>query len=134
MPSIKDLGEKIKSFLKNDFWPKILNLKSKNELITVFIIILVGTASFGLGRLSLLEETKVPVKISYLGEDSLNVTSDIGTSTETGQYVASKNGTKYHFPWCAGAKSISPLNKIFFNTKEEAEKAGYTPAANCKGL
>ncbi|TSC62722.1 MAG: hypothetical protein G01um101448_259 [Parcubacteria group bacterium Gr01-1014_48] len=51
-----------------------------------------------------------------------------------GQYVASKKGTKYHFPWCGGAARISEENKIWFNSKEEAEKAGYTPAGNCKGL
>ena len=51
-----------------------------------------------------------------------------------GQVVASKNGTKYHFPWCSGAKTISEANKIYFNSIEEAGAAGYTPAANCKGL
>ncbi len=29
---------------------------------------------------------------------------------------------------------MSPENKIWFTTKEEAEAAGFTPAANCKGL
>lgn len=48
--------------------------------------------------------------------------------------VASKNGTKYHYPWCSGAKQISDKNKITFNSIEEARKAGYTPASNCKGL
>lgn len=52
----------------------------------------------------------------------------------SGQVVASKSGTKYHYPWCAGAKSISEKNKIWFNSVEEAKKAGYTPASNCKGL
>lgn len=51
-----------------------------------------------------------------------------------GQYVASKKGSKYHLPWCAGAKSILEENKIWFASKEEAEKAGYTPAGNCKGI
>jgi len=49
-------------------------------------------------------------------------------------FVASKNGTKYHYPWCPGAQSIKEENKIWFSTKEEAEKAGYQPASNCKGL
>lgn len=48
--------------------------------------------------------------------------------------VASKNGTKYHYPWCSGAKQISDKNKITFKSIEEARKAGYTPASNCKGL
>lgn len=51
-----------------------------------------------------------------------------------GQLVASKGGTKYYFPWCGSASRISEANKVWFNSVEEARKAGYTPAANCKGL
>jgi methylphosphotriester-DNA--protein-cysteine methyltransferase len=52
----------------------------------------------------------------------------------SGSYVASKSGTKYHLPWCPGAKQIKEDNKIWFDTKEDAEKSGYAPAANCKGI
>jgi len=55
-------------------------------------------------------------------------------STNSGAVVASKSGTKYHYPWCAGAKQISAKNLITFNSIEEARAAGYTPASNCKGL
>lgn len=55
-------------------------------------------------------------------------------SPEAGSVVASKSGTKYHLPWCPGAKSIKEENKIWFSTAAEAENAGYTKAANCKGL
>lgn len=55
-------------------------------------------------------------------------------SPENTFYVASKNGTKYHLPSCAGAKQIQEENKIIFNSKAEAEAAGYTPASNCKGI
>lgn len=50
------------------------------------------------------------------------------------QLVGSKTGTKYHLPECSGAKNISDKNKIFFSSIAEAEKQGYTPAANCPGL
>jgi hypothetical protein len=49
-------------------------------------------------------------------------------------YVASKSGTKYHLPTCLGARSITEANKVWFSTKAEAEKAGYSPARNCKGI
>jgi hypothetical protein len=52
----------------------------------------------------------------------------------TGVYVASKSGTKYYLPSCSGAKRIKEENKVWFQTKEEAEKAGYGPASGCKGL
>ena len=50
------------------------------------------------------------------------------------EVVASKSGTKYHYPWCPGAKQISEKNKISFSSIEEARAKGYTPASNCKGL
>ncbi len=49
-------------------------------------------------------------------------------------YVGSKNSTKYHLPWCAGAKRIAEANQVWFASKEEAHQAGYTPAANCPGI
>lgn len=51
-----------------------------------------------------------------------------------GKFVASKNSNKYHLPTCVGAKRIAEHNKIWFNSKEEAESLGYTPASNCPGL
>lgn len=56
------------------------------------------------------------------------------TISDEGEVVASKNGTKYHYPWCAGAKQIAEKNRITFRSIAEARASGYTPAANCKGL
>ena len=61
------------------------------------------------------------------------------TSMETapqgdGSVIGSKNGTKYHYPWCPGAKQISEVNMVYFTSVEKAREAGYTPAGNCKGL
>ena len=102
------------------------------------VIVLVGFASFGLGRLSLLESKREPMRvenalIAGVGgvkmEEKKEETSALG-----GQIVASKTGSKYHFPWCAGASQIAEKNKIWFDSVEEAQKAGYAPASNCKGL
>lgn len=51
-----------------------------------------------------------------------------------GQVVASKTGTKYYLPWCGTVSRIKEENKVWFASKAEAEKAGYEPAKNCKGL
>ncbi|MBU1179262.1 hypothetical protein KKB69_02945 [Patescibacteria group bacterium] len=122
----------------------ILNIKEKikkikspeNDVFVVLIILAVGLISFGLGRLSALAERKTPIVMSEVGPRSLDEgspTSFIGSTTEK-LFVASKGGTKYHYPWCSGALRIKEENKIWFNTKEEAEAVGYTPASNCKGL
>ena len=133
--------------------------KCKSDRVFIpLVIIFVGMGAFGLGRLSKIEEERQGVSIEAParvvealkgqnwalngGLEALNATPDQsvsqGNTTNTvstdGQVVASKNGTKYHFPWCSGAKTISEANKIYFNSTAEARAAGYTPAGNCKGL
>ena len=110
------------------------------EIYIVLLIILVGFGGFGLGRLSYIVESKEQVRIVQGGATAI-VSEKLLTGNETvaqtavgGKYVVSKNGSKYHFPWCSGAQRMKDENKIWFNSKEEAELAGYTPAANCKGL
>lgn len=111
----------------------------ESDIMLVLVILLVGLVSFGLGRLSALSERKTPIVVesvtgaAVLSEDNENKVSERSLSEEK-LYVVSKNGTKYHYPWCSGAQRIKEENKVWFSTKEEAEKAGYTPAANCKGL
>jgi hypothetical protein len=110
------------------------------------IIILVSIIAFSLGRISGLQNKKPPVRVisessgparldGVSGGEVKGVSTTTSTSaTTTGAVVASKNGTKYHYPWCAGAKQISEKNLITFNSIEEARAKGYTPASNCKGL
>lgn len=123
---IKKVKEKIKSF--------------ENELIIVIVIILVALISFGLGRLSKIRENKALITIENAGAtehleiQSPSAPSASATGHEDKLFVASKSGTKYHYPWCPGALNIKEENKIWFSSKEQAEAAGYTPASNCKGL
>jgi|SRR3989344_7603946 len=112
------------------------------DLFIILLIVFVGLLSFGLGRLSLLKETRIPVRIinSITQNASAGMSGEKGDSVNNisnasnGSFVGSKNGSKYHFPWCSGAGRIKEENKVWFSTKEEAERAGYTPAANCPGL
>lgn len=111
-------------------------LKDK-DIFTVIIIILISFSSFGLGRISKTNVSKTPIVIqntaSVISKSSGNSTGNIA-STNSGKYVASKNGLKYHYPWCPGARRIKEVNKIWFNSPDDAKKAGYSPASNCKGL
>jgi hypothetical protein len=120
---------KIKNFCK----------QYEKDLILATVIILVALISFGLGRLSKIRERKTPITVENLGANVETgflpqAQHETQFQTDKGQVVASKNGTKYHYPWCAGAQSIKEENKIWFSSIEEARKAGYTPASNCKGL
>jgi hypothetical protein len=100
----------------------------------IVTIVLSGTLGFGLGRLSRLEEGREPVRIV---DDSPVVSTQakaVTTAGARGNYVASKNGTKYYLLGCAGVSRIKEENKVYFATKEAAEKAGLGPAANCPGI
>ncbi|MBI2056242.1 MAG: hypothetical protein HYT37_02585 [Candidatus Sungbacteria bacterium] len=119
-------------------------INSQNDLFIAVIIFLVGIIGFGLGRLSIVWPQSEPITIEEPEEagnkkEEKNTTSEgressaIINSTQ-GRYVASKSGSAYHFPWCPGAQKIKEANKIWFNSKEEAEAKGYKAAGNCEGL
>lgn len=126
-------------------WQKVNNWihVNKSDLFIAGIIFLTGIASFGLGRLSVLMPKKEPLKIEKVEtSDKRGVPASAANQEASivkggaiqGQYVASKSGTAYHLPWCPGATKIKESNKIWFQTKQEAENRGYKPAANCPGL
>jgi hypothetical protein len=127
---IQDYTKKIKSFWEDN----------KQDLFIAAVIFLVGLASFGLGRLSILWPKKEPLVIEEFGQKAAPLIKSTASKESSavilskGKYVASKNGTAYHFPWCPGALRIKEENKIWFQTKEEAESRGYKPAGNCEGL
>ncbi len=139
--SIESFWVKIKGFTESIrrslFW---------QDALTTLVVALTAFGSFGLGKLSVANTQKFPITLegqdqSHLPHDTL--TSEIAQEPvnnssdplqQGGEVVASKSGTKYHYPWCPGAKQISEKNMITFSTAEEAVKAGYSPASNCKGL
>ena len=130
---------------KDEDWQSKLMKFLDSRYFVVVCLVLVAISSFSLGRISKIKATRAPVRIiSENKESNMGVKSEVvgevkGVSVvvpeeASGQVVASKNGTKYHYPWCAGAKQISAQNKITFNSIEEARAKGLTPALNCKGL
>ena len=117
--SIKEIVEKIKLFYTS----------MPLEPLFAVVVVLVGFASFGLGRLSVLEETREQVKLTYNPDITL-----MPASTISGAVVASRKGKKYHYPWCSGALRMAERNKVWYKSIEDAKRAGKLPAGNCKGL
>lgn len=118
-------------------------IANENSLVLAIGILLIAIIGFGLGALwqgSKAEKAPIVVDKSKSAFNKQNQEEGIVNQEQKTNiaanilYVASKNGTSYHLPNCPGAKQIKPENKIEFNSKEEAEKAGYKPAANCPGL
>ena len=141
--SIQNIIGKIKGFT-DEHRPNFRIIP--DDLFLGLIIILVAFGSFGLGRLSKIEGSKVPIRIENTPEitteafsgkvpaDTVKASTALTSSTSREGLVASKNGTKYYYPWCSGVSRISPANLIHFATKAEAEARGYTASATCKGL
>ena len=137
--SIHPILEKIKGF--------ILQIESEAYLM-ILIIILVGLAGFGLGKLSNAGEGKAVIiqtgSAQNLQSDSVNTpentASVIGAVTENpntnnlnpSNIIASKNGTKYYFSYCSGVGRIQDQNKVYFTSEQEALDAGYTKASGCQ--
>lgn len=107
------------------------------------LIVLVGVGGFGLGKLVKVEESRPPVTVENFTEAAVaaitppvtgGASSTVSTPVKTGKYLAARGGTAYYLPTCASAERIAEKNKIWFDTKEEAEKLGYRPAQNCKEM
>lgn len=125
---------------------KFKHLLADDALFYGALIVLCALISFGLGRWSVLAKTgDAPLKAqqgALLPQTVMQTAAFSGnaapvassTARNSEQYVASKNGTKYHLISCPGAAQIKDANKIYFATKEAAEKAGYTAASNCPGI
>ena len=128
--SIEEIRGKIKGVLEDN------DTDFSHTLFVAIALVLVGTASFGLGRLSQQESVMPYIELSenIASVGSTVIAGNSDTDLPAGAVVASKKGSKYHFPWCSGARTIAPENKITFASINEAKSAGYTPAANCKGL
>lgn len=107
------------------------------RLFLTLVIILVAVLSFGVGRLTG-SHAREPIRIEYdpnLAAPAVSQASSPVSSPapSSGGVIASKSGSKYHYPSCPGAKQIKEANKISFPSAQAAEAAGYTLASNCKG-
>jgi len=123
--------EKIKRFLESE--------KGKDVLI-VCIVILVGLGSFELGRLSKGNESS-GIQIEYpegLEQNPSQAANSVSSlqfrekSSAGKNFFASSRGSKYYSIGCSAGKTIKQENRIYFATKEEAERAGYELSSSCQ--
>lgn len=99
----------------------------KKSLALIAIIILTSTASFGLGRLSVIEKARAKDDVEIIAPKL----ADLKVDESKFKYLASKSGTKYYPIGCKSANRIKPENRVYFNSVDEAEEEGLTLAAGC---
>ena len=126
--------EKIKQFLESD--------KGK-DVLTVIVVILVGLGSFMLGRLSKESDLSSGIKIEYSNQTDIseaNAISSVNSLEKVSaiqnfvgkNFFASNRGSKFYSIGCSGGKTIKQENRIYFTTREEAEKQGYELSSSCR--
>jgi len=71
-----------------------------------------------------------PDRISGNNADGTAITP--GVPASSGKYLGNMNTKKFHVPDCSSAQKILPENRIWFQIREEALKAGYEPCGICK--
>ncbi len=80
--------------------------------------------------------TRSPVAVSAAPTpaetDAAQPESTDNADTAGGSFVASAKSDKFHLPDCSSAGRISPENRIWFDSAEEAEASGYSPCGRCK--
>ena len=131
--SIPDLTKKTGEWLK----------RNQADIVIFIGFILVALTAFGAGRLSAPEIVKNPVIIDESGvKTGVNLSGTVsqtvnaaageieaGQASAKGLFVASRGGTKYHWPWCSYGEKIKLTNQVWFNSEPEAQAAGYSPCA-----
>ena len=114
------------------------NANTDSIFVVVAVFLAVLLAGGGL-RLFLLWQVRSPITLREGGAKEVVLEEDL---TETymaasglpGLVAASRNGTRYYYPWCGGLNRVKEANKIWFDSEEAAEAAGYIIASGCEGL
>jgi len=106
------------------------------NIMLLFIIIGVSLASFGLGRLSILnqidETSLLEQQANVINTQEYKETLVTEEEIREKRFIASKNGKMYYSLGCSGINRIKIENRVYFNSEIEALKAGYTKSKTCK--
>ncbi|MFN4181158.1 MAG: Ada metal-binding domain-containing protein [Candidatus Paceibacteria bacterium] len=103
-----------------------------------------GLLCFGLGRLSVSKRPSLDIIYKDLSAQALpgaekareflktNPSLNIELATSEKAFFASKRGKKYYSLDCSAGKSIKQENRVYFDTAQKAEAAGYSLSASCE--
>lgn len=83
-------------------------------------------------KISEVHVTVSPMKGTEAPEPSIDPTFAPSAPVQAqGAYEASSRSDKFHLPHCSSAARISEDNRVWFETRDEAIAAGYSPCGKC---
>jgi len=109
-------------------------IKKSNKYFPYAVLVLVFLTGLGIGLLFNGSGKSSPIIIDKNMKRGSPNPVGFGepiSQPAAGDFVASINGQAYYPKDCASANRIKEENKIWFDSKEEAEAQGYRPAQNC---
>lgn len=119
--SLEQIAEKIKSFFK--FKPFFINLAILCLSMALAIGVFLAYKSAPMAKAPTIEYGAFNPEFRILEPKIGDMAGKIG---------ASSGGTRYYYSHCSGLARIKPENRLYFDTPEEAENAGFSLAENCK--
>lgn len=123
MRIINTIKQKIKSFIDRGI---------RSDVYWVVTIIVAILASFSLGMIyeRKLQSRMYSVHIEH--QDFFDqLWEGYRNQQNTGNYFASKNGTKLYPVGCKAGNRILQENRVFFQTLEQARSLGYEMSSQC---
>lgn len=99
----------------------------KTKILCIVLVIISLVIAFFLGRISASPQASQN-EITILSASAIRQTVE-KEGDKPIEIRASSRGSKYYYPWCES--TFSEENTIYFDSPEEAEKAGYEKATNC---
>jgi len=88
-------------------------------------LLIVAIAGFFISLFSIKKEKVEAARDARTASGTHSVGEAVTKTFTPGKYIASKTGTKFHSPKCDWGKKVKKSNAVWFNSKEDAKKAGY---------
>ncbi len=122
-------------------WRETLT-KNEDKIILTIGFFLVAILSFGAGKLSETYHPQAPIIFQdapgkgcavNISPENVAVTASADNNSNEkiqGKIIGNKNSKIYHVPGGAFYNKISPQNRMYFNSEDEAQKSGYRKAKN----
>ncbi len=129
--TIADIGPICKTQLQNAL-SRVRQIP--RDVLIISILVVSCTISFGLGYLAGQGGADSGQALRSDSRQGSQASLTAAPAPASTRVVASKTGTKYYLPTCAGVDRISDDKKVWFASPELAREEGYEPADNCKGL